>query len=144
VTNTRERISLQRHNCCHFVVGQAWGGGGVWGHHGYQPFNHLLYTISKFSRKPKKIKFVSKFKHLSHVISIICLSPSHVPQQQRKLSTSNFRAPMEQRGVSHYGLAIYIKKISLRQKKNYENSNISPCKNYITFKKNPLKQTKIL
>ncbi len=31
----------------------------------------------------------------------------------------------------------------LRQKKNYENSNISPCKNII-FKKNPLKETKIL
>ncbi len=28
------------------------------------------------------------------------------------------------RGVSHYGLAIYIKNI-LKQKKNYENSNIS-------------------
>jgi hypothetical protein len=31
----------------------------------------------------------------------------------------------------------------LRKKKNYENSNISPCKNII-FKKNPLKETKIL
>jgi hypothetical protein len=31
----------------------------------------------------------------------------------------------------------------LRQKKNNENSNISPCKNII-FKKNPLKETKIL
>jgi hypothetical protein len=32
----------------------------------------------------------------------------------------------------------------LRQKKNYGNSkNISPCKNII-FKKNPLKETKIL
>jgi hypothetical protein len=32
----------------------------------------------------------------------------------------------------------------LRQKKNYGNSNISPCKNIIFFKKNPLKETKIL
>jgi hypothetical protein len=31
----------------------------------------------------------------------------------------------------------------LRQKKNYGNSNISPCKN-ILFIKNPLKETKIL
>jgi hypothetical protein len=44
--------------------------------------------------------------------------------------------------VSHYdGLAIYIKKI-LRQKKNYGNSNISPCKKIKI--KNPLKETKIL
>jgi hypothetical protein len=39
------------------------------------------------------------------------------------------------RGVSHCGLAIYIKKSILRQKKkNYGNSNISPCKDII-FKK---------
>jgi hypothetical protein len=45
------------------------------------------------------------------------------------------RLPIETRGVSHCGLAIYIKKVCiLRQKKNYENSNISPCKNII-FKK---------
>jgi len=36
-------------------------------------------------------------------------------------------------GVSHYGLAIYIKNI-LQQKKNYGNSSISPYKNVI-FKK---------
>jgi hypothetical protein len=36
--------------------------------------------------------------------------------------------------VSHCGLAIYILKVFLRQKKNYGNSNISPCKNII-FKK---------
>jgi hypothetical protein len=38
------------------------------------------------------------------------------------------------RGVSHCGLANYIKKSILRQRKNYGNSNVnSPCKN-ITFK----------
>jgi hypothetical protein len=48
------------------------------------------------------------------------------------------------RGGSHCGLAVYIKKVSLGKKKNYENSNSSPCKNII-FKKsskriqNPLK-----
>jgi hypothetical protein len=44
-------------------------------------------------------------------------------------------------GVSHFGLAIYIKKY-LKAMKNDGNSNISPCKNII-FKKNPLKETKI-
>jgi hypothetical protein len=42
------------------------------------------------------------------------------------------------------GLAIYIKTLSLRQKKKYGNSNISPSKNIIFKKKNPLKETKIL
>jgi hypothetical protein len=45
------------------------------------------------------------------------------------------------RGVSHCGLAIYIKKY-LKEEKNYGNSNISSCKNIIS--KNPLKETKIL
>jgi hypothetical protein len=40
---------------------------------------------------------------------------------------------LETRGVSHCGLAFTLKSI-LRWKKNYENSNISPCKNII-FKK---------
>jgi hypothetical protein len=31
-----------------------------------------------------------------------------------------------------------------RQKKNYGNSNISPCKNIINLQKNPLKETKTL
>jgi hypothetical protein len=43
------------------------------------------------------------------------------------------------RGVSHCGLAIYMGKSMLRQKKkNYGNSNISPCKN-IMFKKSSKK-----
>jgi hypothetical protein len=46
-------------------------------------------------------------------------------------------------GVTHYGLAIYIKIYILRQKKNYGNSNISPRKNII-FKKYAIKETKIL
>jgi hypothetical protein len=46
-------------------------------------------------------------------------------------------------GVCHtVALPITLKSI-LRQKKNYGNSNISTCKNII-FKKNPLKETKIL
>jgi hypothetical protein len=47
-------------------------------------------------------------------------------------------------GCVNFGLAIYIKKSILRQKKkNYGNSNISTCKNII-FKKILLKETKIL
>jgi len=45
--------------------------------------------------------------------------------------------------VTLCGLAIYNKKSILRQKKDYENSNISPCKNII-FIKNPQKETKIV
>jgi hypothetical protein len=41
--------------------------------------------------------------------------------------------------VSHWGLANYIKKY-LKEKKNYGNSNISPCKKY-NLQKNPLKET---
>jgi hypothetical protein len=41
----------------------------------------------------------------------------------------------EQGGVSHtVALPFTLKSILIRQKKNYENSNISPCKNII-FKK---------
>jgi hypothetical protein len=49
----------------------------------------------------------------------------------------------KQQGVcQNCGLAIYIKKYFFpAKKKNYENSNISPCKNII-FQKNPLKETK--
>jgi hypothetical protein len=46
--------------------------------------------------------------------------------------------------VSHYGLAIYIKKYLKRKEELWKNSNIiSPCKNII-FKKGPLRETKIL
>ncbi len=44
------------------------------------------------------------------------------------------KTPKTTRGVSHCGLAIYIKKVSEDKKKNYGNSNIWPCKNLI-FKK---------
>jgi hypothetical protein len=45
--------------------------------------------------------------------------------------------------VSHCGLAIYIEKYLKGKKKNYGNSNISPCKKY-NLQKHPLKETKIL
>jgi len=42
--------------------------------------------------------------------------------------------------VSHCGLAISTLKSILKQKKNYGNSNISPCKNMQIFKQIPLKR----
>jgi hypothetical protein len=56
----------------------------------------------------------------------------------RALAHSNFK----QGGCHIVALPFTLKRI-LRQKKNYGNSNISPCKNII-LKKNPLKETKIL
>jgi hypothetical protein len=48
-------------------------------------------------------------------------------------------------GECHTVALPFILKSILRQKKNYENSNISPCKNIPNLqKKNPLKETKIL
>jgi hypothetical protein len=46
-------------------------------------------------------------------------------------------ATKETRGMPNCGLAIYILKSMLRQKKKnyYGNSNISPCKNILIFKK---------
>jgi len=47
-----------------------------------------------------------------------------------KLPVEELHHKYEKRGgVTHGGLAIYILKSILRQKKNYGNSNISPCKN---------------
>jgi hypothetical protein len=57
---------------------------------------------------------------------------------EERVSVSKAPRQLKTRGVSHCGLAIYILK-KLRQKKNYENSNISPCKNIISkksFKRN--------
>jgi hypothetical protein len=54
--------------------------------------------------------------------------------------TENFQLPSFQCVIM--ALPITFKNI-LRQKKNYGNSNISPCKNII-FRKNPLKETKVL
>jgi hypothetical protein len=49
------------------------------------------------------------------------------------------------RGISHYGLAIYIKKYLKAKRRIMETQLFSPCKNYnLKNKKNPLKETKIL
>jgi hypothetical protein len=65
---------------------------------------------------------------------------NHKTQQKLHLT---YNAQVQQ-GVCHtMALPFTLKSIILRQKTNYGNSNISPCKNII-FKKNPLKETKIL
>jgi len=50
--------------------------------------------------------------------------------------------PKQTRRMSHCGLAIYIKKY-LKEKKNYENSNIETMQKY-NLQKHPLGKTKIL
>jgi len=47
---------------------------------------------------------------------------------------TKLKQKQKKRGVSHCGLAIYIKKYLKAKEEYYENSNISPCKNII-FKK---------
>jgi hypothetical protein len=49
------------------------------------------------------------------------------------------QASIRSHGVTLWGLAISTLKSILKQKKNYGNSNISPCKNII-FKQIPLKR----
>jgi hypothetical protein len=56
-------------------------------------------------------------------------------QKSTTLSTKKKAMTLSTSGVSHCGLAIHIR----RQKENYGNSNISPCKNIIfkkSFKRN--------
>jgi hypothetical protein len=53
--------------------------------------------------------------------------------------------PNVKQGVHHtLALPFTLKSIFKGKRKNYENSNISPCKNIIFKKTNPLKETKIL
>ncbi len=60
-----------------------------------------------------------------------------------KFHIRNDQFGIENKGcVTLCGLAIYIKKSISRQKKNYENSNISPCKNTILTKKTLIKKPK--
>jgi len=56
--------------------------------------------------------------------------------------TLNFEGHNSQKqGVCHTMALPFTLKSILRQKKNYRNLNISPCKN-IVFKKHPLKESK--
>jgi len=60
------------------------------------------------------------------------------------LPSSKLGSTLQTRGVSHYGLAILHSKVSQGKRKNYGNSNISPCKNNIIFIKSSKKETKFL
>jgi hypothetical protein len=52
--------------------------------------------------------------------------------EQAKLHTQIVSLPCYRtKGVSHCGLAIYIKRYLNAKEELYENSNISPCKNII-------------
>jgi hypothetical protein len=64
--------------------------------------------------------------------------------RRQRASNPNPRFKTQQKqGVCHTVALAFTLKSVLRQKKNYGNSNISPCKTII-LKKNPLKETKIL
>ncbi len=72
-------------------------------------------------------------------------------QKQKVIKTFKnfFKLPIKinifkQQGVCHTVTLPFTLKSILWQKKNYGNSNISPCKNNLIFKKNPLKEIKIL
>jgi hypothetical protein len=74
------------------------------------------------------------------VLSALDSSQLHCPKTQignKILCETNIK-----QGVCHTVALPFTLKRILRQKKNYGNSNISPCKNYNL--KNPLKETKTL
>jgi hypothetical protein len=94
--------------------------------------NYQWWKYSKFNNSSIPIVNITK----SAQCAIIHLPLSNCYQEAMWFSRPqhhNTKKHKETRGVSYCGLAIYIKKVS-RQKKNYGNSNISPCKNII-FKK---------
>jgi hypothetical protein len=68
--------------------------------------------------------------------------PIHTYSIDKKKTSHKNKTNCEQ-GVCHHVAYPFTLKSILRQKKNYGNLNISPCKNII-LKKNPLKETKIL
>jgi len=89
---------------------------GMWwgGENGIEVHKHLYPTFSPQQAQHKI--------HTHIYIYIYCHHHHHHQQQQ-------------QEGVCHIvGLPLTLKSIFRRQKKNYRNSNISPCKN-IMFKK---------
>jgi len=64
-----------------------------------------------------------------------CHSSSSCPDWKKNMVFQKGpKTQTKQEGMSHYGLAIYIKKYLKAQEDYYGNSNISPCKNII-FKK---------
>jgi hypothetical protein len=87
----------------------------------------LIFYISTFFEQHHRAKQEEEEEEVAKISIVIV----HW-EERREFVTCN-----KTRGVSHCDLAIYIKKYL------NANSNISPSKNVI-FKKNPLKETKIL
>ncbi len=84
--------------------------------------------------------FLAKSKHLAEPNwNVLCFSSSNFnlegPWSCSYGSRDNTIGQSEQRGVSHTVALPFTLKSILRQKKNYGNSNISPCKNNIIFPK---------
>jgi hypothetical protein len=73
----------------------------------------------------------------------VSLQPSKKPLKALCTSTTPSPKTTRRRSVSHCDLAIFTFKFGiLRQKKNYENSNIiSPCQNIIFIKNKKLEET---
>jgi hypothetical protein len=92
---------------------------------------HLLCLCWKLHNSTLPCEKYNETKYIIHYLA-------------SKFTKNTHQSKKNKRCVSHCGLAIYMKKVILRQKKNYVNSNISPCKKYINFQNNPLKETKIL
>jgi hypothetical protein len=79
-----------------------------------------------------------------HPLLIESFLPRVTRAQQEALQFGGSQGAKQTRGVSHYGLAIYIQKYLKAKEELWNYSNISPCKNIPNLQKNPLKETKIL
>ncbi len=117
----------------------------MWALHDEIPSSFFLcYTpwvpigLLKYSKK--SLFFLFSKEHASSFTpnKRICKCITRKSRRSYRNKINNF--PKETRAMSHCGLPTYINNI-LRQKKNYGNSNISPCKNRI-FKKSSKKKPK--
>ncbi len=95
-----------------------------------------LNNCTKLIILPKKMSFFVKAILQTQVNSFNTKFDSDYQKDWKYI----FNSGCVTRGVA---LPFTLKSI-LRQKKNYGNSNISPCKNIPNLQKNPLKETKIL
>jgi hypothetical protein len=103
--------------------------------------NYIIFrnVVEIFTpKKNSRILFFSegKLKNLMEYLGIYHLLLKSDDQK------CNLHIPFQQ-GVCHIAALPFTLKSILMQNKNYENSNISPCKN-INLQKNALKETKIL
>jgi hypothetical protein len=93
------------------------------------------------------LKWIFLSKQLSKHKSIVLASHwnNEAPLTQNLILTTKKLKTCINSGCVTRGAALpFTLKSILRQKKNYGNSKISPCKNIPNLQKNPLKETKIL